>query len=144
MATPISESNGPVLNSWKEIAQHLGRGVRTIQRWERDLGLPVRRPRGKSRSAVIALVDELDAWVRNTPTQEPQKKPAGFPIQINILRRALDDSVELRRRAADLRAAHGDALGKLMGSLEMMMAQTGRASVFALGDAEIDREGQDS
>ncbi len=31
-----------VLNSWKEIACYLGRGVRTVQRYERDLGLPVR------------------------------------------------------------------------------------------------------
>jgi hypothetical protein len=26
-----------VLNSWKEIAHHLGRGVRTVQRWEQEL-----------------------------------------------------------------------------------------------------------
>jgi hypothetical protein len=56
-----------ILNSWKEISQYLGRGVRTAQRWERDLGLPVHRPRGRNRSAVIALVDEVDAWLRNCP-----------------------------------------------------------------------------
>lgn len=53
-----------VLNSWKEIAQYLGRGVRTVQRWEQFLGLPVRRPHGRSRSAVIAIPEELDAWLR--------------------------------------------------------------------------------
>ncbi|HET9698372.1 MAG TPA: hypothetical protein VFP40_15980 [Terriglobales bacterium] len=56
-----------VLNSWKEIASYLNRGVRTVQRWERDLNLPVRRPRGRSRSAVIAIADDLDAWVKRTP-----------------------------------------------------------------------------
>ncbi|HEY3767435.1 MAG TPA: hypothetical protein VGN44_02075 [Candidatus Angelobacter sp.] len=51
------------LNSWKEIAQYFGRGVRTVQRWEAMLGLPVRRPHGKSRSAVIAITGELDEWL---------------------------------------------------------------------------------
>ena len=51
------------LSTWKEIAQYLGRGVRTVQRWEERLGLPVRRFDGKPRSAVMAIADELDAWV---------------------------------------------------------------------------------
>ncbi|MBV9087365.1 MAG: hypothetical protein JO187_09240 [Acidobacteria bacterium] len=55
------------MNSWKEIAHYLDRGVRTVQRWERQLALPVRRPRGRMRSAVIALADELDQWLLKTP-----------------------------------------------------------------------------
>ena len=31
------------LDSWKEIATFLNRGVRTVQRWEATEGLPVRR-----------------------------------------------------------------------------------------------------
>jgi len=53
------------LNSWKQIARYLGRGVRTVQRWEREFGLPIRRPRGRRRSAVIALTAELDAWLES-------------------------------------------------------------------------------
>jgi hypothetical protein len=56
-----------ILNSWKEIANYLGRGVRTVQRWERDLGLPVHRPKGKDRSAVLAFPEELNAWLQQTP-----------------------------------------------------------------------------
>jgi predicted DNA-binding transcriptional regulator AlpA len=56
--------NPTVLNSWKEIAQYVGRGVRTIQRWERELGFPVRRPRQRERSAVIAIRSEIDVWLR--------------------------------------------------------------------------------
>ncbi len=52
------------LNSWKEIATYMGRGVRTVQRWERELGLPVRRPHNHLRSPVIALPAELDEWMR--------------------------------------------------------------------------------
>ncbi|HEX5435374.1 MAG TPA: hypothetical protein VFY05_14135 [Candidatus Angelobacter sp.] len=59
--------NAEVLNSWKEIAAYMGRGVRTVQRWEQELGLPVRRPRGKERSAVIALKPDLDRWLQRVP-----------------------------------------------------------------------------
>ena len=52
-----------LLSSWKEIAQYFGRGVRTVQRWETTLGLPVRRPHGRSRSAVMAIAGELDEWL---------------------------------------------------------------------------------
>jgi len=64
-----------VLNSWKEIAHYVGRGVRTVQRWEIDLGMPVRRPRAKSRSAVFALSDEIDAWLRAAPTGNLKPQP---------------------------------------------------------------------
>jgi hypothetical protein len=58
-----------ILNSWKEIAVYLGRGVRTVQRWEQELALPVRRPRGRSRSAVLAFKRELDKWLARTPNE---------------------------------------------------------------------------
>jgi hypothetical protein len=58
-----------VLNSWKEIAAYLDRGVRTVQRWESNLQLPVHRPQGKNRSAVLAFRDELDDWLRRTPSR---------------------------------------------------------------------------
>lgn len=53
-----------VLTSWKEIAQYLGKGVRTVQRWEQDFGLPVRRANSTSRHAVLAVPKEIDEWVR--------------------------------------------------------------------------------
>ena len=55
------------LSGWKEIAAYVNRVVRTVQRWEKDLAFPVRRPRGKSRSAVIALRSDIDNWVRSHP-----------------------------------------------------------------------------
>lgn len=58
-----------VLNSWKEIAAYMGRGVRTVQRWEHDLQLPVHRPKGRDRSAVLAFPNELDYWLQQTPVR---------------------------------------------------------------------------
>ena len=53
------------LDTWKAIAAHVGRDVRTVLRWHKDRGLPVHRvPGGKGRS-VFAYVDELDAWMRS-------------------------------------------------------------------------------
>jgi hypothetical protein len=52
-----------ILTSWKEIAAYLKKGVRTVQRWELDFNLPVRRPSRNNRHAVIALSHEIDAWV---------------------------------------------------------------------------------
>jgi hypothetical protein len=62
----VIEEKRRFLSTWKEIAQYLGRGVRTVQRWEERLGLPVRRFDGKPRSAVMAIADELDTWVAHT------------------------------------------------------------------------------
>ena len=67
--------NPSVLNSWKEIASYLGRGVRTVQRWERDFGLPVHRPGGKKRAATLALPSELDEWLRRTPLRSLGEYP---------------------------------------------------------------------
>jgi hypothetical protein len=70
--------NSELLNSWKEIADYLDRGVRTVQRWERDLQLPVRRPRGRRRSAVIAIRKEIDAWLSRCPQLSEQEQEHGI------------------------------------------------------------------
>lgn len=58
------------LSGWKEIANYLGKGVRTVQRYERELGLPVRRPAGRPTGSVVATKAELDAWVAASPIRE--------------------------------------------------------------------------
>jgi Tol biopolymer transport system component len=50
------------LDSWKEIAAHLRRSVRTVTRWEREEGLPVRRHVHSKAGTVFAYKSELDAW----------------------------------------------------------------------------------
>jgi len=59
-----------VLTSWKEIAGYLGRGVRTVQRYEARFGLPIRRPAGTDRSGVMAVSDELDQWLNRAPIKQ--------------------------------------------------------------------------
>jgi hypothetical protein len=50
------------LDSWKEIAAYLGRGIRTVQRWEQEEGLPVHRLAHEKRGSIYARRAELDAW----------------------------------------------------------------------------------
>jgi tetratricopeptide (TPR) repeat protein len=50
------------LVSWKEIAAYFGRDERTVKRWEKDRGLPVRRLPG-ARGGVYAFTDDLAQWM---------------------------------------------------------------------------------
>lgn len=55
-----------IITGWKDIAQYLGVGVRTVQRWERS-GLPVKRPGPGRKAHVVADSEELASWVRDNP-----------------------------------------------------------------------------
>ncbi len=54
-----------VLESWKEISDYLKRTVKTCQRWEQELDLPIRRLDGTPRARVFAYKDELDYWLED-------------------------------------------------------------------------------
>lgn len=89
-----------VLSSWKEIAMYLGKGVRTVQRWEYDLGLPVRRPNGSNRNVVLALRSELDQWMERdfvtramqTVNADTNSLNSTFPYRVLVV----DDDARFR------------------------------------------------
>jgi hypothetical protein len=60
------------LTSWKEIASYLGRSVRTAQRWERELELPIKRRRVRRRDMVSASVADLDCWMQTASAVRPE------------------------------------------------------------------------
>lgn len=60
------------LDSWKEIAAHLRRSVRSAKRWEKEEGLPVRRHLHGKRDSVYAYRLELDAWWTNRGAEVPK------------------------------------------------------------------------
>jgi tetratricopeptide (TPR) repeat protein len=69
------------LDSWKEIAAFLGRDERTVNRWEKELGLPVHRLPG-TKGRVYAYTEELSAWLaapRNATAALPGYDSAGQP-----------------------------------------------------------------
>ena len=55
-----------MLSSWKEIAHFFGKGVRTVQRWEKTLNLPIRRPPGAPSNVVLARTSDLEAWMHRS------------------------------------------------------------------------------
>ncbi len=51
------------LDSWKEIADYLGKAERTVKRWETERSLPVHRLPGGGHASIYAFTSELDAWL---------------------------------------------------------------------------------
>jgi hypothetical protein len=91
-------------SGWKEIACYLGKGVRTVQRYERYFGLPVRRPAGKPWGSVIATKAELDAWMIAAPIREalPIAKPVQA-VSLDHLQQQITQMLALRKQMEGLR-----------------------------------------
>lgn len=92
-----AESHPEVFTCWKEIASYLGKGVRTVQRWEREMGLPVRRPEGtENPNKILAIRSEVDEWRASRwtrrhagtvpTTHEPDSDLLSFRHQVERLR----------------------------------------------------------
>lgn len=112
-----------VLNSWKEISAYVGRSVRTVQRWETELGLPVRRPRAHSRSAVIAMSDEIDAWLRSAPVVRECQRVSDRPELLRSFQERLRKHTELQIRSQELRANNALLLSDLSANLRNLVRQ---------------------
>ncbi|MBZ5644416.1 MAG: tetratricopeptide repeat protein, partial [Acidobacteriia bacterium] len=65
------------LDSWKEIADYLGRQVRTVQRWEKSEGMPIDRHFHGKAGTVKAYKSEIDAWLqqRHALGKDPKEDP---------------------------------------------------------------------
>jgi seryl-tRNA synthetase len=81
MRTP----DGRIFSSWKEIAAFLGKGVRTVQRWEKTLGLPVRRPNGTASNVVVATENDLRRWMNEGGDQAIRNQAESDARDIRIL-----------------------------------------------------------
>lgn len=71
-------SLGRRLDSWKEIAAYLNRHFTTVQRWEKQEGLPVHRHVHDKLGSVYAYTSELDSWWKS---RAPQAEPEPAEIQ---------------------------------------------------------------
>jgi uncharacterized protein YhaN len=95
-----------VLSGWKDIANYLGKGVRTVQRYERELNLPVRRPSRKSKGSVITTRSELDAWVAGCQlSHRPQHADTtSVLVACSSLKQRLAEMDQLATRMKKLRS----------------------------------------
>jgi hypothetical protein len=65
---------GGRLDGWKEIAGYLAKSVRTVQRWEKELGLPIHRVGSGRGESVHALVEELERWRETPPARRAERE----------------------------------------------------------------------
>jgi hypothetical protein len=112
MKSNTPDRDAAVLSCWKEIAQYLGKGVRTVQRWEREFGLPVRRPKGiQCKSAVLADPQDLDVWLRSNWSQRAATRRDFRSVQVN----------PLIERSRSLRLAHGQLISETSAALAALV-----------------------
>jgi len=91
--TPLSEPR-IVLQSWKEIASELDRSVRTVQRWERILKLPVHRLGKGPRCPVFAFKDELHLWLQRTADGAADEFGKVLPFNVRKIPRGVSMGTE--------------------------------------------------
>jgi hypothetical protein len=128
-----------VLSSWKDIARYLGKGVRTVQRWELQLGLPVRRPVGASqKSAVLLYRRDVDAWLATRFAARPKNQETA--LENTDL--ALSTLKERIRKARELRTTHSALTGQIQESIrqltercDLLTSQTVREPWFPASSA---------
>ena len=92
-----------VLNSWKEIARYVGRGLRTLQRYEAEFGFPVRRVAGRPRTAVMAFTEEIDAWLAQAKCRPATPKTANGLSLPPELKAILAEAAMNRQHALEIR-----------------------------------------
>ncbi len=118
----LSPRTTPTLNSWKEIAVYLGRGVRTVQRWEEELGLPVRRIRDTNRSPVFAFERDLQAWLQRRRESGALAESSPHPGRF----RHSASYAELRGRARAVREGHSTVHERARAAREQAQELTSR------------------
>ena len=89
----MNTPEGRIFSSWKEIATYLGKGVRTVQRWEKTIGLPVRRPKGSYSNVIVATERELREWLESGEAMAHRQNDS-------------EDFKELQRKIERLEAMH--------------------------------------
>ncbi len=124
------------LTSWKEIASFLGKGVRTAQRWEAQLALPVHRPNARANGIVRASREELRRWMDTRWSQRSKRSGEGRGLS-HQFRPVTTDVVEVSRRMRaqrervleEFRAARNRLITELQASVEVMSVNRGKTSL---------------
>ena len=114
------------LSGWKEIANYFGRGVCTVQRYERELGLPIRRPSGKHAGSVIATKAELEAWVSASAIQHsfPVRQLECHTSSLDQLQRKVLKMRRLCSEVAEARAQLSESLARLRQNVRLVIPGT--------------------
>ena len=115
-----------ILRSWKEISRYAGASIRTLQRWEKEFRLPIRRIATKKGAVVFAFKADLDTWFRaRTQTAEMAVRDEHFRMM--FMNSPLPSMVvDNARKILDLNQASSEMLGlertQLIGKVANMLS----------------------
>lgn len=166
MRTEKIEEPGQLLSSWKEIAAYLGRTIRTCQRLESAMGLPVHRLDGSPKAHVFAYRNELDAWMAQKVDEHEQGRKrwrrstilaaagaaivvAGAALALLVLGRGPDarsvavlpfDGLSSESDAAPLAAGITEDLTSALSGIQGLRVM-GRMSASAAKERKLDARG---
>ena len=137
-ARPDPQAN--ILCGWKRIATYLDMSVRSVQRYEKEQDLPVRRAIGKSRGAVMATITELDGWVSTRAAQpDSSGSEREFFVGVEELRSGVNRMHDLLEELQQLRQEMRHNRNEMLTSARALMvaalqqhrkAKAERARVF--------------
>jgi hypothetical protein len=120
MNIEMHQNNTVILTCWKDIARYMGKGVRTVQRWEQEFGLPVRRPNGiQHKTAIMADSRDLDEWLTSRWSLRVKD---GDP---RMMRPRMSENIE---RAHALRETHQNLVHELSTTLHALVQNCSRLS----------------
>jgi hypothetical protein len=134
METGSDAASPAILTCWKDIARYMGKGVRTVQRWEQKFGLPVHRPLGVThKSSVVAHPHDLDAWLEVRWSDRARRSngvvengavapPIADPSPVNSLSSGIRTSHELRAANHALVKEIATVLHSLVQSCDQLVA----------------------
>ena len=114
---------GTYLTTWKEIASYVGKSVRTVQRWERDLGLPVRRGRS-GKTVLLAVTSELDEWVvmnLHYSSDQPKSRTQARSGNRSTIAAVAEEVMRLRKLREEMRKSTAE-LRRLREQLQQQRA----------------------
>jgi hypothetical protein len=111
---PENKQGFRLLSSWKEVAGYLGRGIRTVQRWEK-MGLPVRRIGHGQRAPVIADARAIDRWLQTAKSRGfEQAAPESLLSVQGKLHQSIERSYSLQLQMLALHESQQDSMQRLV------------------------------
>jgi tetratricopeptide (TPR) repeat protein len=92
------------LVSWKEIADYLDKGERTVKRWAVERALPVHHVPGGGHGSVYALTEELDRWLLSERGNGPAAvfDAEDVPLEVAAVKFATETSREHEQPASSI------------------------------------------
>ena len=127
-----------MLSSWKEIAHFFGKGVRTVQRWEKTLDLPIHRPPGAPSNVVLARTSDLEEWMHRGPVSRAAASTGAQPANdgVEAVLSQLEQEIHDLSETLGVHKLEQDPSRSTPERIQMLTAEVSRISIkLAPGEA---------